>query len=373
MNVGILSWSIDRPRTGVDNYLYSLLKEINKMGYSKNTALIHYKKNDENIYNDFNEILIPKIPFLRNTIGMPLAVKNAEIDILHVPVHWTNQTTTFFVNRNVKKILTIHDLTPILFPETFPSYIARSWTFLLKMIKNRADFIIADSYSTLKDCVEHLNIPPNKIGVTQLAADSKYRLLNENVTYDLKRDYNIDFPFILYVGRIEARKNIITILKALYKIKKLGLNYKLVNVGPMGWKHEMVLQEVHKLNLQEDVIFPGYVPEDDLIKFYNAADLFVYPSLYEGFGLPPLEAMACGTPVITSNTSSLPEVVGDAGIMVDPMDINSLTEFMYNVLTDKNLQNKMIKKGLKRSKMFTWEKTAQKTWQIYENILDGDY
>jgi glycosyltransferase involved in cell wall biosynthesis len=146
------------------------------------------------------------------------------------------------------------------------------------------------------------------------------------------------------------------------------LDYKLVNIGAMGWKHENVLEEIQKLNLQDDVIFPGYVPDDDLVKFYNAADLLVYPSLYEGFGLPPLEAMACGTPVITSNTSSLPEVVGDAGIMVDPVDIDALTESIYQVLNNPNLQEDMQKNGLERSKIFTWEKTAKETWKIYEMI-----
>jgi len=368
MKVGIFSWSIDRSRTGVDNYLYSLLKEMHKLGYSKNMGLIHYKKNDNPIYHDFNEILIPKIPLLTNTIGMPLAVKNSGIDILHVPVHWINQTIPFFVNRGVKKILTIHDLTPIIFPETFPSHIARSWVFFLSIIKKQVDFIIVDSYNTREDCIKYLGISENKIGVTHLAADSRYCPLKYNIKEDLERDYNINYNFILHVGTVEARKNIISILKALYKVKKMGLNYKLVNIGAMGWKHEKILEEIQKLNLEKDVIFPGYVPDEDLIKFYNVADLLVYPSLYEGFGLPPLEAMACGTPVISSNTSSLPEVVGEAGIMVDPMDVGALTESIYRVLTNPNLQEDMRKKGLERSKMFTWEKTAKETWKIYEMV-----
>lgn len=368
MKVGILSWSIDRSRTGVDNYLYSLLNEMHKLGYSKNIDLIHHKKNNDPIYNEFNEILIPKIPLLTNTIGMPLAVKNSGVDILHFPFHWINQTTPFFINYGVKKILTIHDLTPILFPEMFKFHIGRSWAFLLNIIKKQVDFIIVDSYNTREDCIKYLGIPENKIGVTHLAADSRYCPLKDNFKEDLKRDYNINYNFILHVGTVEARKNITSILKSLYKIKKRGLNYKLVNIGAMGWKHENVLEEIQKLNLQDDVIFPGYVPDDDLIKFYNAADLLVYPSFYEGFGLPPLEAMACGTPVITSNTSSLPEVVGEAGIMVDPLDVDALTESIYQVLTNPNLQKDMQKNGLERSKMFTWEKTAKKTWKIYEMI-----
>jgi glycosyltransferase involved in cell wall biosynthesis len=147
--------------------------------------------------------------------------------------------------------------------------------------------------------------------------------------------------------------------------------YKLVIVGGKGWKYDDIFRNIEALNLQEDVIFTGYVPKEDLVKFYNLADLFVYPSLYEGFGLPPLEAMACGCPVITSNTSSLPEVVGDAGIMVNPYDVNELVKVMYEVLTNEGLKKELSKKGLERAKLFDWKKTAEETWKAYEMVYHG--
>ena len=141
-------------------------------------------------------------------------------------------------------------------------------------------------------------------------------------------------------------------------------------VGGKGWKYTKIFDLIEELNLKNEVIFTDYVSDEYLVKIYNAADLFVYPSLYEGFGLPPLEAMACACPVITSNTSSLPEVVGDAGIMIDPNDVDSLTESMLKILTDNQLREEMSRKSLERAKMFSWKKTARETWKVYEDVLN---
>lgn len=143
------------------------------------------------------------------------------------------------------------------------------------------------------------------------------------------------------------------------------MKHKLVIVGGKGWKYTEIFDLIKIFKLKDDVIFTDYVPDNDLVKFYNIADLFVYPSLYEGFGLPPLEAMACGCPVITSNISSLPEVVGDAGLMIDPNDVENLTESMHEILTKEGLKEDYIKKSLERAKMFSWKKTAEQTWETY--------
>ncbi len=373
MNVGILSWIIDRQRTGVDNYLYDLLENMIKMGKSKEISLIHYKKIEDPVYTRTNDIIIPKMPLkLTNIIGMPKAIKSANIDILHVPAHFHTQIAPFFLNRNIKKILTIHDLIPLLFPKTYSRDTSFLWNSSLKLIKNRIDHVIAVSQKTKDDCIKYFDIPDEKVTIIPNAVNARYKPIKniEEVKNNLKMSYKLTDPFILFTGRIEARKNVPVLIKALYKLKKMGLKHKLVVVGGRGWKYEETIGEIERLNLQESVIFPGYVPDEDLVKLYNAADLFVYPSLYEGFGLPPLEAMACGTPVITSNTSSLPEVVGNAGIMVNPKDVNGLAESMHRVLTDNVLKEDLSKKSLERSKKFSWEKSANETWKVYESILD---
>jgi glycosyltransferase involved in cell wall biosynthesis len=374
MNVGILSWIIDRQRTGVDNYLYGTLEEMIKQGKSQNITLIHHKKNDDPVYQRCKDVLIPHIPLnLTCYLGMPYAVSKANVDVVHFPAHWHTQSSSFFLNRNVKKILTIHDLIPLLYPESYSRNLARRWNTSLKLIINRADHLIAVSQKTKEDCIEYLNIPPENITVIPNGYSNAFHPIanGEKVKKHIESTYNLD-KYILFIGRVEARKNLTTLIKAFHKLKKSGLSHKLAIIGGMGWQHEEVLREIKRLELQSEVVFPGYVPEEDLVQFYNAADLFVYPSLYEGFGLPPLEAMACGTPVVTSNTSSLPEVVDDAGIMVDPLDVDALADSMHRVLTDDALQEKLRNKGIARAREFSWEKTAQKTWQVYEQVLN-DY
>jgi Glycosyltransferase len=291
---------------------------------------------------------------------------------MHFPAHWHTQSSAFFLNRNVKKILTIHDLIPLLYPDSYSPNLAKRWNTSLKLIVNRADHIIAISEKTREDCIKYLDIPKQDITVTPLGYSNVYHHMEniEEVKDYIKNTYNLE-RYILFVGRVEERKNLPPVIKALYELKKAGLKHKLLIIGGMGWKHEEVLREIDRLNLQDEVIFPGYIPEEDLVKFYNAADLFVYPSLYEGFGLPPLEAMACGTPVVTSNTSSLPEVVGDAGIMVDPLDVDALADSMHRVLTDDHLSEKLRNMGIARAREFSWEKTAQKTWKVYEQVYEG--
>ncbi|MFY9637852.1 MAG: glycosyltransferase family 1 protein [Methanobacterium sp.] len=369
MNVGILSWIIDRKRKGVDNYIYNLIKNMIKMGKSDQISLIHYKKTNDPIYSKVNDIIIPKMPLkLTNPIGIPRAVKNAHIDILHLPIHWYTQISPFFLNRKVKKVLTIHDLTPILFPEMHTRDTVRTWNSTLNLIKNRTDSIISDSLNTKNDCIELLNIPEERIKVIPLAADEIYKPMEnkEMIKEYLKKRYNVDIPFILFVGTLEKRKNVPLLIKAFNEFKGYGSNHKLVIVGGKGWKYTEIFDLIKSFKLKDDVIFTDYVPDNDLVKFYNIADLFVYPSLYEGFGLPPLEAMACGCPVITSNISSLPEVVGDAGLMIDPNDVESLTESMHEILTNEGLKENYIKKSLERAKMFSWKKTAEETWKTYE-------
>ena len=374
MDIGILSWIIDTglQRTGVPNYLYNLLINLIEMGKSDEISLLHYKNSSDPVYTHINDIVIPKsVLKLTNVWGFPRTIKKSNIDILHYPTHWHNQIAPYFLNSDVKKILTIHDLTTFLYPETHVRSFALGWNLTLKLIKNRVDFVVADSESTKNDCINYLGIPDEKVKVVHLAADTRYRPLKnkDEIRIELEDKYGLKIPFILSVGTLEKRKNISTLFKAFYKLKNNQIEHKLVITGGKGWKYQEIFNTLDKLDLRNDVIFTGYVPDDDLVKLYNVADMFVYPSLYEGFGLPPLEAMACGCPVITSNTSSLPEVVGDAGIMVDPEDDNGLYLEMNELIIDQDLKNTLKKKSLQRAQMFSWRKTARETWSIYEEVF----
>jgi len=352
-----------------------------KLGKSKDLFLIHYKRRQRSsdwIYDKSNELCTKYLPpFLRDIFGIPYMVKSSNINILHIPEHHHSFIMPFFVNK-AKVIVTIHDLVPILFTKTQLSRHPYNnfrfwwrWNFTFKLIRNRIDFVIADSENTKNDCIKHLKIPEEKIKVIYIAADEIYRPLDstEEVKKEIKK-YNINSQFILFVGTLESRKNIPNLIKAFYKLKNRGITHKLVITGKKGWNYAEIFKTVEKLNLQKDIIFTDYVPEEDLVKLYNAAEVFVYPSIYEGFGLPPLEAMSCGCPVITSNISSLPEVVGDAGITIDPYNIEELANKMYEVLINEDLRKELSTKGLERAKLFSWKKAAEETWQVYELLYN---
>ncbi|MDD3245398.1 MAG: glycosyltransferase family 1 protein [Methanosarcina sp.] len=370
MEIGIISATLrHNHRTGVPNYVFNLIEGLNRIKSKKdNFYLVNYEHNI--LFSDLHEIIC-KNP-LNNISQMYLWYcymvlninsQNCNIDLIHNPF----QIPTYFKFKKQRYIITIHDLTPILFSKTHSLKRSLVYKLLLPKTLKTADKIIADSNSTKDDLVNYFNLPENKIKVIYLAADNKFNILKDTEIQSIKHKYNLNLPFVLYVGTLEPRKNIVTLLKAFSKLKE-KVHHKLVIVGNKGWKFKEIFETVDKLDLQNYIIFTGYVQDADLPALYNAADLFVYPSLYEGFGLPPLEAMACGCPVITSNTSSLPEVVGDAGIMVDPYDIDGLADSMYKVLTDEGLRINMSKKGLDRAKMFSWEKCAKETFKVYEEV-----
>jgi glycosyltransferase involved in cell wall biosynthesis len=227
----------------------------------------------------------------------------------------------------------------------------------------KASRIIAVSYNTRNDLIKYLKIPEDRIVV-----------IYNGVDHNIFKPYNIklhDRPYILYVGSERPRKNLSRLFEAFSKLKSEFPQLKLVKVGACGRfkKYRTDLEaKLNSLGITQDVIFVEHTPEIDLARYYSSAALLAYPSLYEGFGLPPLEAMACGCPVVTSNNSSLPEVVGDAGIMVNPYNTNSLAEAMMRVLSNQELRENMIRKGLEQSAKFSWEETARQTLEVYNKV-----
>jgi len=373
VKLGIISEPLNKSLTGVGNYTYNLIRELLNIYTGKNIILINYKNCNNFIPVDKLIIGNPFEKISKTYLWYPYIfalnyIKECfnNLDIIHNPY----QAPTFFNLKKQKYIITVHDLIQILFPKEVKPLVHLIQKTMLPRTLKTADMVIVVSHSTKYDLIKYLKIPENKIKVIYHGVNKNYKPLSDNEIKNIRRKYNLKYPFILYVGGIGGQKNIPTLIKAFYKIKKLGVPYKLVLTGKKRWKYREIFKLVDKLNLQKDVIFTGYVPEGDLPALYNAADLFVYPSLYEGFGLPPLEAMACGTPVITSNTSSLPEVVGDAGIMVDPYDVDGLAKAMYEVLTNDGLREELRKRGLKRAKLFNWKKCAEEHLRVYEEVYN---
>lgn len=297
--------------------------------------------------------------------GYPFIVKKKVVDnnIKHV----TRQDLAFILElTDLKKtIVTCHDIIPIAYYNTQNPI----WKLSAKGLR-KAEKIITVSRFSKNDISRYIKYPEEKIEIIPPAVDHNLYYQNRNRKILEKYGIGEDEKVILYVGAEEPRKNVQFLINSFSKLKNRIPHVKLLKVGTPNYLRvrEKLLKQIESLNLQKDVIFTGYVSESELAEIYNAVDLFVFPSLYEGFGMPPLEAMACGTPVITSNTSSLPEVVGDAAITVDPYDVNKLTEEMYEVLINDGLKEEIVRKGLKRSKIFSWDDSAKKTLKVYKEL-----
>jgi glycosyltransferase involved in cell wall biosynthesis len=268
-----------------------------------------------------------------------------------------------------RRVATIHDVIPYIYPETSSRLdwlIYRCW---LPLAVRRLDAIITVSEQSRSDIIRYLPVQPEDVTVIPEAASNIYCVLGQAEIDSVLARHGIDFPYILYVGSVEARKNLPRLLEAYAKLREWSGQWKLVIIGARKWKSNPVFDTVRRLGLEPHVHFTGYVEESDLPALYNGASLFAFPSLYEGFGLPVLEAMACGTPVVTSNTSSLPEVAGDAALLIDPIDVEAIASAMRRVLEDHTLSTEMRAKGLARAREFTWERTARETIAVYERML----
>ncbi len=259
-------------------------------------------------------------------------------------------------------IVTVHDLSFLAYPQAFPLY-GRFYhrRGLLNMV-NMADYIIAVSESARSDLLKYTSFPSEKIKVIYQGFENiSQEFIDKKATV---KKYKLDFPYILYVGTIEPRKNINILIKAFQNVSRQNNNLKLVLAGSKGWLFKEIIEEINKI-VDKIVMLEG-VTREELSVLYSNAELFVYPSLYEGFGLPPLEAMANGCPVIVSNSTSLPEVVGDAGLYFNPGEINELEQRINQLLTDESLKSKLKEKGFKKASSFSWEECCRQTIDLYK-------
>ncbi|MCL5795665.1 MAG: glycosyltransferase family 4 protein [Patescibacteria group bacterium] len=287
-------------------------------------------------------------------------------------IYHATEFLSFDRNLTIPQILTVHDLTMIKFPAHRGEAISSRHGRMLARACQNASGIIAVSQSTKKDIIKYFKIPEKKVEVIYQGVDPKFqRISNRMKINSVLKKYQIDSPFILFVGTIEPRKNIVNLLLAFEKFKTNFIsNFKLVLIGRQGWNAEEIKKTHQNLACKDDVIFLDYLPDDHLNYFYNAAKVLCYPSLYEGFGFPVVEAMACKTPVITSRNSSLVEAGGQAAYYIDPKDVNSIATALKKVLTNDYLAKKMVELGLKQAKKFSWRVCAQQTHQYYQKVLD---
>ncbi len=301
--------------------------------------------------------------------SMPGAIKEfmlGDVDIVH--------STTFcapnFKNKKKKLIATIYDLTVLTHPECHEEVNIKMCTKGINDTVKFAEEIIAISEHTKRDLIEILKIPEEMITVTPLASDASYMpIIDSEKLERVRKQYKLPKNFILFIGSLEPRKNVKTLIRAFAGLpEKLRKEFCLVIAGAKGWLNSDIPQIVNDLKIKEKVFFTGYIENEDISTVYSLATVFVYPSLYEGFGLPILEAMSCGVPTITSNTSSMPEVASDAALLINPLNVDELIAALEKVLHSENLRNEMRVKGLKRAREFSWEKCARETLAVYNRV-----
>lgn len=366
MRIGIDARLVYYSRAGIGQYIVGLVEGLSKTDNENEYVLLQSRKDHSVLTDQANfsrkSLWTPSHHRLEQ-LALPFEITPLRLDILHSP----DFIPPF--RRDYKSVITVHDVAFILYPHFLTQESARYYGQIDRAVRH-ADHIIADSASTKQDIINFLGVPESKITVIYAAASSRYRPIeDEHSLAEVRERYGLDRPFMLFVSTIEPRKNLPTLLRAYRQLlDHYKLEVTLVVVGQRGWFCGEVFAVAETLNLNDEVLFLGHVPTDDLVLLYNAARVHVHPSFYEGFGLPPLEAMTCGTPTIAANVSSLPEVVGDAGLLVDPEDVEAWTVAMWRVLTDDSLHSELTEKGLKRAQLFSWEKAAGEFLRLYERL-----
>lgn len=301
-----------------------------------------------------DEFVVPKVLnlYLTRYLYYPLKARNQQGNVNHIVDHSYGHLAYSLDSK--KTVITCHDLNPLKHEESWLNL--QLFKYSLGGLK-RAAKVIADSEATKKDLIKFLGIPPDKIKVIPLGVGEKFRVIeNQSRKFNLPQDRKI----ILHVGGSAYNKNIEGIISAMS-------NIFFIKIGADFTEPQKTL--IRKLGLEDSIKFLGQVSKEDLVALYNIADVFVFPSFYEGFGLPILEAMACGTPVVTSNVSSMPEVAGDAATLINPHDVDSIASGINRVLRYDAVQyQRVVEKGLERAKKFTWKKTAEETLRVYEEV-----
>ena len=376
MKVAIVAGSVEGEKTGIGVYTYDLIRSLRDADCENEYFTISRADLDHSFIDLHHQITFGMPRFMpREKSGalfwqlvvVPIRLySHHELSLVHDPGNWA---CFALLNLPCKKVATIHDIGPILNPGNFKKITALIYKILIPLTVRNANAIITVSEFSKNEIVRYLNITSDKIRVIHPGIDKKFRVLPKHEILPLFDKYKIPAKFILYVGSIHKQKNIQALIRA-YSLIKRNTDCKVVIVGQKMFDGGYLLRElIEDLHLEKDIIFTGYAADEDMPAFYNAARIFVFPSLYEGFGLPPLEAMACGTPVITSNRASLPEAVGDAGLIVDPDDTERLAEAMIELITDEALRQEMIMRGLERVRRFSLENTASKTLEVYREVL----
>jgi glycosyltransferase involved in cell wall biosynthesis len=357
---------------GIGTYIRNLLRQLARIDGETEYVLLCQERDRQvggELGPNFRTVIDRSGPYsLREQVSVPIILGRQRPDLFHAP-HYVLPPLT-----RCKSVVTIHDCIHLMFPKYLPNRLALAYArSSIWMAARTSSRILTVSEASKRDILRFFDVPPEKITVIYNGIDERFHVEPpEDEMVRVRERYQLQGDFVLYVGNVKPHKNLERLLDAFHLVRQGGLEHlKLVVIGDEISKYTELRRAVHRLNLHKHIRFLGYMPDEMLAVLYRLAAVFVFPSLYEGFGLPPLEAMASGTPVVTSNVSSLPEVVGDAAVLVDPTDAESIADGLRRVLTDPALAASLVERGLARAAEFSWERSVRQIRAIYGEIAAG--
>ena len=354
---------------GIGTYTRNLLRHLARIDRDSEYVLLCHQPDlgiGAQLGTNFRTVLEPSPNYsIREQIHVPWVLHRERPDVFHAP-HYVMPPAV-----GCRSLVTIHDCTHLMFPQYLPNRAAYVYARAVMWgAARRSHRILTVSEASKRDIIHFLNVPPEKIVVVYNAIDERFRVTpSEEAVARVRERYQLDHRFMLYVGNIKPHKNLVRVVEAFDGLRKRGVDdLMLLIIGDEISKLPALRRAVHSHKLHKHVRFLGHLPDDTLAILYRLAAVFVFPSLYEGFGLPPLEAMACGAPVVTSNVSSLPEVTGGAAVLVDPYDVESIVNGIARVLSDPALKEELRVKGITRAREFSWERSVARTREIYQEV-----
>ena len=354
---------------GIGTYIRSLLRQLARIDHDTEYVIFSRPDDQEALGGlgaNFRTAAETAGKYsLAEQIKIPMAIRREGVTLFHEP-HYTLPPLV-----RCKSVVTIHDCIHLMFPQYLPNRLSLAYARTsITLAARRATRVLTVSESSKRDILRFVDVPPSKIDVIYNSYDERFGVEpREEEVVRVRERYQLHDQFVLYAGNVKPHKNLERLIEAFHLVRDRGLDrLKLVLIGDDISKYTALRRAVHRHQLHQYVRFLGYLPEETLAVMYRLAGVFVFPSLYEGFGLPPLEAMASGTPVVTSNVSSLPEVAGDAAVLVDPYETRSIADGIYRVLTDQRLRADLKRLGLARAGQFSWESSVRRVREIYGQV-----
>lgn len=371
MRVGLDGYPLSEARTGVGHYTLELATALARNFPADQFELVSPKPFDASVLEQIERALLPnlllttaKSSSVRGhwwSVGLPLYARRAAFDLFHgtnyeLPL-WRRRTT----------VLTIHDLSVLRFPELHRPRLARRARLRLPMAARSAHAIITPTEAIREEVCQHLKVKPAKVTAIHEAPRAFFQPIAWDDTASVRRRLELEDNFLLFVGTLEPRKNLLSLLRAFALL--LGNSKhrpQLVIAGGEGWLMEQTLAFARSTPIAERLVFAGYLADDELRALYSSCKVFIYPSLYEGFGLPPLEAMACGAPVIAGRVAALQEVLSDSALLIEPLDVDSLSRAIVELLHNERRRSELGAAGQKRAAQFSWDRAARETYDLYQ-------